>query len=108
MSDPKLLQEAAQVDVLDLAGRILADPRRANASQAGELALAFAVETFWSIAIEAEALVNAIEQLADASSEERAALRERRVGHCTAIRTILAAVRGETTEEEKTDGSSHS
>lgn len=61
MSDrEKLVELASQIDVIELAGRIIADPRRVRVSLAGELALASAVETFWAIAVEAHVLVRAL------------------------------------------------
>lgn len=62
MTDEKLMQAAAAVDVIDLAGAIIARPRHAMVSTAGQLALAHAVERFWEIAIEAEVLARAARQ----------------------------------------------
>lgn len=58
-----LLTAAFRVDVLDAAGRIIANPRRraVAASSAEVLALAWAVEALNSVAIEAELLVRAMQ-----------------------------------------------
>lgn len=95
MRDP-LLDSAGEIDVLELAGTIIANPRRARVSTAGEMALACAVEAFWSVALEAECLVAALDALADAGADERAALRKRCVEHSLAIRREMAAMRGPT------------
>ena len=62
MSDETLLAAAAQVEVIDTAGRIIANPRRkaVAASAAEVLALAWATEALNAIAIEAELLVRAL------------------------------------------------
>lgn len=69
MADPRarLLDAAARIDVIDLAGMIIANPdRHAMAtSAAGVLALAHATERFWAIALEADILARAIGQLPD-------------------------------------------
>jgi hypothetical protein len=98
----ELLAAVAEIDVIDLAGRVIADPRRARVSLAGELALALAVERFWSICIEAELLVNALERAmpwasADEDHAEHVALQ------MAAVRGQLAALRGETPEGQETD-----
>lgn len=58
-----LLTAAYRVEVLDAAGRIIANPRRraVSASSAEVLALAWAVEALNSVAIEAELLVRALQ-----------------------------------------------
>ena len=89
-----LLDAAASIDVLDLAGTIIGNPRRARVSSAGEMALACAVEAFWAVALEAECLVAALDALADAGPDERATLRERCLEHSLAIRREMAAMRG--------------
>lgn len=63
MSAPDTLTTAAcRVDVLDAAGRIIANPRRraVAASSAEVLALAWATEALNTVAIEAELLVRAL------------------------------------------------
>lgn len=57
-----LVQAARQVDVIDIAGRIIAKPRRhaAAATAAEVLALACAVETFWAVCLEADLLARAV------------------------------------------------
>jgi hypothetical protein len=58
----ELLRQASQVDVLDLAGRIIANPDRAMCSQAGKLALAISVERMWEVCLEADQLARALER----------------------------------------------
>lgn len=62
MADDRLMQAAAAVDVIDLAGAIITRPRHAMVSVAGQLALAHAVERFWEVAVEAEVLARALRQ----------------------------------------------
>jgi hypothetical protein len=96
--DAKLKAAVAEIDVIDLAGRIIANPRRTQVSQAGELALAMAVERFWEIAIEAELLVRALDMQAGDYPE----VREAAIEHQAAtVKTMMAALRGAT--EEKND-----
>lgn len=61
-ADP-LISAACRVDVIDAAGRIIANPRRRaiGASSAEVLALAWAVEALNAVAIEAESLVRAMQ-----------------------------------------------
>ena len=63
MSDETvLLAKAAEIDVLELAGRVIAKPSR-NAlavSTAGTLALALAFEATWAIVLETEILIRAL------------------------------------------------
>lgn len=95
-ADPKLIQAVGEIDVLELAGRIIADPHRVSLSTAGGLALALALESAWAVAVDAEVLVNALEmtmpwsQEADAEHQERVAIT---AGH---IRNQMAAIRGDT------------
>ena len=58
----RLREAAAQVDVIEAAGRILAQPLRhgPSTSAATVLALASAVEIFWEIVIEADILIRAM------------------------------------------------
>ena len=70
-------------------------------SDLGEMALACAVEAFWSVALEAECLVGALDALADAEPDERAALQQRCLEHCLAIRREMAAMRGTNHPQEE-------
>lgn len=56
MSADSLATAAARVDVIDLAGRIIADPRRAAVSMAGQLALAKHFEEVLAVALAAQEL----------------------------------------------------
>lgn len=84
---------AAEVDVLNVAGRFIADPRRAQVSQAATLAFALTIEALWDICLEARQLVNAVEAAmpltdADADAAEHLVLQ---AGH---VRDLIAAVTG--------------
>ncbi|MCR5855965.1 hypothetical protein [Mesorhizobium sp. J428] len=96
----KLFEQAAEVDILDAAGRLIADPERAVVSRAAIVALAQLVERAWEICIEADLLARAVALPADAASEHAIRTQAERV------RTLMAALSGET--QEKTDGSSDS
>lgn len=99
MADDKLMRAAARVDVIDLAGAIIARPRHAMVSTAGQLALAHAVERFWEVAVEAEVLARAARQ------HEPGQLRDLAI-ETQAIRVIdlMNALRNTTTE---TDNGQH-
>lgn len=109
MASDRLTAAADLVNVLDASGRIIANPQRnAPAATAAEvLALAHATERFWEIALEADLLARAIAMPADAAGidplrglaiEEQAAR----------VSQLMAAIRGETNDQEKSDGSRHS
>ena len=108
MSD-KLFAAAAQIDVIDAAGVILANPRRnaMAAPTAAVLALAMATERFWEICIEAELLVRSLE-LPIVGTDENASMRNFAIRHqADRVTQLMAALRGEP-NEEKGNGSSHS
>ena len=93
-----LLDAAGLVDVIDLAGSIIADPnRRAMAtSAAGVLALAHATERFWAIALEGEILARAVTQLpADDLKDHALQTQARR------IRQMMDALRVDDTPAER-------
>jgi hypothetical protein len=102
MNDAALIAAAAKVDVIETAGRIIAHPRRhaTAASVAQTLALAHAVETFWSIVIDAEVLVRALERCLPLTAGETTH-HDTVAIHMAAIRTQLAAIRGDTDTQEK-------
>ncbi|KQZ14334.1 hypothetical protein ASD44_09810 [Mesorhizobium sp. Root554] len=108
MSD-KLFAAAAEIDVMDAAGVILANPRR-NATAAPVavvLALAMATERFWEICIEAELLVRALE-FPVIGTDENASTRNFAIRHqAVRVTQLMTALRGEP-NEEKGNGSSHS
>jgi len=83
-ADP-LIRAACHVDVIEVAGRIIANPRRraVGASSAEVLALAWAAEALNSVAIEAELLVRAM-QLPITGNDSQDAARD------DAIQTRLA------------------
>lgn len=101
----RLLEHSAQVDVIDLAGRIIANPRRnaIAASAADVVALAYAAERFWSIAIEAEILVRVLKREQTGNDHDEAIQAQ-----MDCISKMMAALRGTTTLTENEDGSDHS
>lgn len=86
---------ASKVDVIDLAGRIIAHPARnaVAASAADVLALSHAVERFWEIALEGEILARAVGLPAD---DVRAHAVETQAAR---IKTLMNALRGTDNEE---------
>lgn len=95
-----LMAAASEVDVIDLAGAIIANPDRAMVSLVGQLALALAFEKSWEICIEADLLVRA---LAVPVTGDAGALTVQR--QADRIAELMTALRGETPTEEKNDGS---
>jgi len=95
--EPRNLSDiAAEIDVIDLAGQIIADPRRARVSTAGQLALASAVEAFWAISVEANVLVRALalSELTEAGATDQA--RQAAIAvQADTIRKQLAAISGQ-------------
>jgi hypothetical protein len=105
-----LLEAAAQVDVLVVAGRIIGNPRRhsPSATSAEVLALACASKRLWKACLMAEAMLEAA-TAEPSEDEEEQAKRETVASELISLFTNeMAALRGETTEEEKTDGESQS
>lgn len=106
MTDDTLVQAAAAVDVIDAAGRIIANPRRnAIAASAAEvLALAMATERFWAVCVEAEVLARALAQPAFTGHEGRDQERDLLIEHQAAlVRGHMAALRGETNVTSKSE-----
>lgn len=105
----RLLEHSAQVDVIDLAGRIIANPRRnaIAASAADVVALAYAAERFWSIAIEAEILVRALKREQTGNDHDENERDEAIQAQMDCISKMMAALRGTTTLTENEDGSDH-
>lgn len=103
----KLLAAAADVDVIDAAGRILANPARnaPAASAAAVYALALATERFWEVCIEAELFARAY-QLPITGNDHSDAERDEAVqSQLDRVLELMAALRGETpTEQENADG----
>lgn len=56
-----LIAAAAKVDVIDVAGRIISNPRRHFPTLAEGLALACAAESFHGVMVEAQLLVRALQ-----------------------------------------------
>lgn len=106
--DAALLAAVRLVDVMEIAGRIIANPRRAHVSLVDELALALALDQLQAIAIEAELLVAAIALPEDGESH-REALKDHAIqSQLDNLRALIAAARGETnTDKQETyDGQS--
>lgn len=105
--DQALLATVAQIDVMDLSGRIIANPRRARVSTADALALAIVVERLQGIALEAELLVNTL-GLPETGSADEMALKDHAVETQTdRVRAELAALRGDATpDKQETDNAS--
>ncbi|MFH1796298.1 MAG: hypothetical protein ABIF45_17550 [Pseudomonadota bacterium] len=104
MSDPRthaLLAAVAEVDVIDVAGAIIANPDRAKVSTAAQVALALFSERAWAVCLEADLLARAIHMPAGDTRDYAIAVQAERVS------TLMAALRGETPKENE-DGSSHS
>lgn len=100
MVTDRLQHAAAQVDIIDTAGRIIAHPHRhAPSASAGEvLALAHAFEKSWAVAIEADLLVRALAMPMNTEAEietRELACRTQAVR----VHELMAAIRGETQEE---------
>lgn len=94
-----LAPHVAQVDVLDLAGRIITNPRRASISTAGGLALALALESSWAVAIEAEILVRALAMPITGNDAADAARDHAIQVQSDLVSKLMAAIRGETPQE---------
>jgi len=101
----KLFEQAAQVDILDAAGRLIADPERAVVSRAAIVAMAQLVERAWEICIEADLLARALELPITGGDDHDAARDYAIATQAQRVRTLMAALSG--TTQEKTDGSSH-
>lgn len=99
--DAALLAAASAVDVMDVAGRIIANPRRARVSLADELALAQAVEQLQEIAIEADILVRAVE-LPEDGNDHSMALKDHAIqSQLDRLRALIAMARGETNTDKQ-------
>lgn len=95
VSPEPLWKAAAAVEIVDVAGRILGNPRRhaPSATAAETLALAFAVEKLIDIALDAETLIAAIDELETGDSEAMMEKDHRIAVQCAAITVKLAAIR---------------
>lgn len=100
-----LMSAVGEVDLLDLAGRIIVNPERAKVSLAEQLALAMFAEALWATCLEAEAMVAALDAAADAAPEARPALRTKFIDHADEVKRRMAVLKG---KQEKCDGSGHS
>lgn len=96
VADRGLLQAVAELDVLDLAGEIIADPRRVRVSTVGQLALALAVERCWEVCLEAQLLVASLERAMQGDVFEVFAADGDVPRQMTAVRDLMAALRGNT------------
>lgn len=105
MADDRFTQAVASVDVLDLCGRIIANPERAMVSHAGKVAMAHAVERLWEVCLEADLLVRALAMPVESfTTEEQFALRDHAIQtQADTVARLLAALRGETSETNQTN-----
>lgn len=88
-----ILDTVRNVDVMDLAGRVIAEPERCRVSTAEQLTLALSVEALWGICLEAEAFVTALDRLADATPTERPALRDKLTNHAAEVQRRMRVMR---------------
>ncbi|MEP9372594.1 hypothetical protein [Mesorhizobium sp. KR1-2] len=98
----KLLELATQVDVLDVAGRVIANPQRqAVAASAAEIvALAHSTERFWAVCLEADLLVRAL-QLPIIGNDDQDHARDVAIQtQADEVARLMAAIRGETQPQE--------
>lgn len=103
MSIERLIDAAAKVDVIDCAGRIIANPERhaPSASNAEVLALALALEAYWSIVVDAEVLVRALKRPFFSGDDAADQDNDHRIARSSAaIREKLALIRAEAREEQ--------
>lgn len=102
-----LLEAMAEVDVIDAAGRIIANPKRnaPAASTATIYALAVATERFWEVCLEAEQLVRTLRKpvlpLPSGAHEDilSKAVKDAQQ-QMNRVTELMAALRGETPKEE--------
>ncbi|MER8964466.1 hypothetical protein NKI25_01880 [Mesorhizobium sp. M0808] len=93
MSASEALKAAvAKLDMIDLCGRIVADPDGVRATTAEVLALAMATEGLWAIALEASLLVSALERSMPWASQD-AEHHEHVVLQIVTVRDLLAFMR---------------
>lgn len=94
-ADVALIAAVQNVDLMDLAGRIIANPRRARVSTVDSLALALAIEQLQGIAIEADVLVRAL-AMPDTGDQHQDAVKDDAVqAQMDRVRDALAMARGE-------------
>ncbi len=116
MDRDDLIRAAEQVDVIELAGRIIANPSRAMCSEAGKLAMAYAVEAFWAWALSGHELARLHRrrmhilsgEAGDQGDLEMDGIERRMDALALEISAQMAALGGETNtnEQEQTDGES--
>ncbi|HEV2501635.1 MAG TPA: hypothetical protein VGV39_01080 [Mesorhizobium sp.] len=97
-----LLEAMAEVDVIDAAGRILANPARnaPAATTATIYALAMATERMWAVCVEAELLARA-EQFPITGNDHDDNVRDDAIQQQThRVLELMAALRGETSKDE--------
>lgn len=95
-----LLVQAGQVEVLDAAGRMIANPVRAMISRAETLALALATEHCWAVCIEADLLVRAL-AMPITGNDEADSVRDHAIDvQCERVAKLMAALRPQSPKEE--------
>jgi hypothetical protein len=93
-----LLAAVAKVDVIDLAGAIIANPDRAKVSTAAQVALALFAERAWEVCIEADLLVRAFGLPQE--TDQQVDIAEHIINAQAArVTELMAALRGETPKE---------
>lgn len=95
-----LFEAAKAIDVLDLAGSYIANPRRTMVPQSGILALAIVVERCWEICVEADVLVRALERTMPWSEPSNAEDQERVAIQVARFRELMSAVTQNFDEEK--------
>ncbi|MHB2265842.1 hypothetical protein [Aliihoeflea sp. PC F10.4] len=101
MSVEKLIAAADRVDVIDVAGRVIAAPRRnaVSVTAAEALALCHATERFWAVALEADLLVRAL-KIPITGNDETDHTRDHAIQTQMAmVSSLMAAIRGEQENE---------
>lgn len=101
--DRKLLAAAATADIMAAAGRMIANPWRANLSLAEQLAMSIALERAQAALIEARLLLTSLE-LPETGSDHDQAVKDHAIQMQThRLRAELAALDGQAATERETD-----
>lgn len=104
--DRKLLDAAADADIMSAAGRMIANPWRARLSLAEQLAMSIALESAQGALIEARLLLAALE-LPESGNDQKQAVKDHMIqAQMHRLHAELAALdeQAETDNKEKNDG----
>ncbi len=112
VQDQRLLEASRHADVMDAAGRLIANPRRAMVSLTELLAMAIAIEQLQAVAIEAGLLVRAL-KIPETGDQHDMTVKDHAVqSQMNAVSAALAALDPETNTEankqENDDAGVHS